>query len=88
LVIDPVANTAIWVRIIAAVAGAQVAVAAGGTDTNIDLALVPKGTGLLNLGVPTSTSATAGSAGALPAQVAGYATIKVGGVACKFPFYT
>lgn len=43
--------------------------------------------GQIGFGNTTATSATAGSNGAVPAQVAGYLTISVGGTAQKIPYF-
>ena len=60
-------------------AGSEVVLSAQGADTNIDLAILPKGAGLLRLG-----GSTAGSAGA----VAAYLQVKVGGTTYKVPLHS
>lgn len=67
--------------------GSGVTVAAQGTDTNIDLILTAKGSGVLNLGTGTATTATAGSGGTLPTEIAAYLDVKVGGTSFKIPLY-
>ena len=51
---------------------------AAGADTNIDIGIIPKGTGRLRLGGPT-----AGTAGA----ILGYLEVQVGGTVYKLPLY-
>ena len=43
--------------------------------------------GQVGLGSTTATSATAGSNGAVPAQVAGYIIANVGGTTVKIPYF-
>jgi len=70
-----------------AATGNPASVAAAGTDTNIDIYLDPQGTtGTIRFGVPTATSASAGSASALPGVPASYLIVKDGaGTSLKIP---
>jgi hypothetical protein len=58
------------IEITPTVTGSAPILSAGGTDTNIDLALTPKGTGVLRFGTLTATTDTA---------ISGYITIKDSG---------
>ena len=44
-------------------------------------------TATIGMSNATSTSATAGTSGVLPAQVAGYTTVNIGGTNYKIPYY-
>ena len=44
-------------------------------------------TATIGMSNATSTSATAGTSGALPAQVAGYVIVNIGGADYKMPYY-
>jgi len=70
-----------------AIAGAHPRLDTFGTSANIDLELHFTGTGTLSLYTPTSNSASAGGAAALPALPATYITIKSGGTTMKIPAY-
>lgn len=74
-----VANTVNYIETIGVGTGSSPAVAAIGTDANLDLLLRGQGTGVVDLSV-----VAAGSAGAL----AGYAVLKVNGVSVAIPFHT
>lgn len=50
-------------------------------------AAVPTSAGAISIGSATTTSATAGANGALPAQVAGYLSFYVGNTLRKIPYY-
>jgi hypothetical protein len=59
----------------------------GGTG-NVDLTLLPLGTGTIDLRVPTSTTIGAnGAASALTANPVGYIKIKVNGTTYQLPYY-
>lgn len=79
------------VEAIGAATGVAVAVRAGGTDTNIDLQMVPKGTGQLNLSLDATNLVTtvgaAGAGAALPANPVGYLRVKLNGTTRKIPYY-
>ena len=63
------ATTANYFQMYAKVAGSSPSLAVLGTDTNIDLALTPKGTGLVSFGTHTATALT----------ISGYVEIKDSG---------
>ena len=58
-----------------------------GAAADIDLGLGPKGNGKLSINSPTTNSAAAGSASALPALPKGYLTISINAVTVKVPYY-
>lgn len=63
------------------------ALGVGGTG-NVDLTLLPLGTGTIDLRVPTSTTIGAnGAASALTANPVGYLKIKVNGTTYQLPYY-
>lgn len=66
-------------EVIPGASGTGVSLVAAGDDTNVDLRLIPKGTGLLDIR-GTSVTASAGS------QL-GYFTIKIGGTTLKVPAF-
>lgn len=72
LQIPTLASAVNRVTINAAATGGPPQLISSGSDTNIHLRLSPKGTGTLWLDVPEGTSATGGSATALPSQPVGY----------------
>ena len=75
-----VANSVNYPTLLPSVSGAGYAgVDATGTDTNIDIKLSAKGSGVVDLG--TQTSGSAGGA-------AGYMVIKVSGNTYKVPLYS
>lgn len=68
--------------------GSPVQWVAAGTDANIDMQISPKGaSGVVNITATSSATATIGTAGAPPAQVAAYLPIKISGVSYKIPVY-
>lgn len=71
--------------------GTSPSIAATGSDTNIDLSLLPKGTGRLNITVNTANAVTtvgaAGGASALPATPLGYLRVTLNGSIRKIPYY-
>lgn len=89
LVVAGASNAVNNVTVTNAATGAAPQIQATGTDTNINLTLQPKGTGVVNFANPTTTTTApgAGGAGALPATPAGYMTIKVGGTSRQIPYY-
>jgi len=68
--VSAVASAANFLRAAGVAAGAAPTLVADGTDTNIDLALTPKGTGVVQFGFFTSNA---------DAPVTGYITIRDGG---------
>jgi hypothetical protein len=58
----------------------------GGSDTNRDIKLSAAGTGVVDLGTTSATTATAG-AQTLPANPAGFLNLKLNGTAIKVPYY-
>lgn len=83
-----VVNGVNFVQAAGAVASSPVAISSQGADTNIDLQIIPKGSGALWLGGALSTSATAGVNGATPATVAFFLTVKSSaGTTYKIPLY-
>lgn len=67
--------------------GTLSALGVGGTG-NVDLTLLPLGTGTIDLRVPTSTTIGAnGAAAVLTANPVGYVKIKVDGTAYQIPYY-
>lgn len=82
-------GTANYLMVTAANTGGGPQVSAAGTDTNVDIRLSPKGTGVVDFTpAPTTTTApSAGGAGALPATPAGYVEIKVNGTPRKVAYY-
>lgn len=79
------------VELLGSVTTSPVVVRAGGTDTNIDVQIIPKGTGLFNLSLDTTNLVTtvgvAGAATALPANPVGYLRVKLNGTIRKIPYY-
>lgn len=66
--------------------GSPPSLQAVGSDTNIDLELVPKGTGAVNVQATTATTATAGSI--VPTDFVGFIEIKLNGTLVKIPYYS
>lgn len=66
-------------------------IAVTGTDSNIDLMLLPKGTGRLRIDVNATNAVTtvgaAGAASALPATPTGYLRVIINGTSRKIPYY-
>jgi hypothetical protein len=85
--IPPVANPANWLVLVGAPAGGAVGIVAGGGDTNINLALHPKGTGVPDMKSQATVGANAGSAAALPANPSGYMVLILNGAIVKIPYY-
>ncbi len=79
------------IEVTGAVTGSPATIAAQGSDTNIDLALSPKGTGRLNISINTANTVTtvgaAGGASALPATPLGYLRTTINGSIRKIPYY-
>lgn len=84
--VEPVSSPANQLGLYGNIAGSAPAVAAIGSDTNIDLTLAAKGTGQLNLGTGTTNTASAGTI-TPPSQVAGYMIVKISGASFKIPYY-
>jgi len=85
-----IASSVNYLSVKPSVTGAQVQILAEGSDTNIDLAMVAKGTGQLRLGTPTVlTVGATGAAAAPPANPQGYAQIKLdaNGTTYRIPLY-
>lgn len=83
-------NSAVnYVGIYGSISGVSPTIAALGMDANLNLALIPKGTGLIALGGSNGSSATAGSAAALPAAPQTYLNViyTVDGQTYKIPLY-
>ena len=55
-VVDNTASAVNWLQVTGAATGGAPVVSARGSDTNIDLALTPKGTGNVRFGTLTATS--------------------------------
>ncbi len=72
-------TSANWLTVDSAVAGGAPKIWCQGSNANIDLALEPKGTGVLNI----SSSGVSGSVGSL----FGYLSVKVNGTPFKIPLY-
>lgn len=69
-----------------ATSGNPASIVGQGADTNFDILIDPAGTGTLRLAVPTATSASIGSASALPGVPATYLIVKDGaGSSLKIP---
>jgi hypothetical protein len=66
--------------------GTPVIIQTGGSDTNRDIKLSAAGTGVVDLGTTSATTATAG-AQTLPANPAGFLNLKLNGSAIKVPYY-
>jgi Pectate lyase superfamily protein len=77
-VVSAPASSVNAVNLAGSAAGVPVSVYPTGADANVDLQLLPKGSGQLHLGGPI-----AGSAGA----VVGYLTVKIGGTSYKVPYH-
>lgn len=77
--VDMAASTVNYVGVLATATGVSPRVYASGTDVDVDLSLVPKGAGYLNLGGPALTG-TAGTQ-------AGFILLKYNGTAFKIPAY-
>lgn len=86
-----VSNMVNRVELVGAATGAPIILRAGGTDTNIDVQVTPKGTGVLNLSLdPTNLVTTVGATGAassLPANPLGYLRVRLNGTVRKIPYY-
>jgi hypothetical protein len=84
------ANTGAWLTVAPAYGTKVCTISTGGT-TNADLAIRAAGSGLLVLDKAsnTTTSASPGTSGAPPQQVAGYMMVKIGdsGQTVKIPYY-
>jgi hypothetical protein len=59
----------------------------GGSDTNRDIKISAAGTGVVDLGTTSATTASAG-AQVLPANPAGFLNLKLNGSAIKVPYYS
>jgi hypothetical protein len=84
-----VVSAANYVSVYGSIAGVSPTIAASGSDTNINLSLSPKGTGLLGFGGATASSATSGSGSSLPSTPAGYLEfiLNSNGITYKIPYY-
>jgi hypothetical protein len=78
-------------EILGSATGSATIIRNGGTDTNIDLQIGPKGTGQINLALDATNLVTTvgatGAASALPANPVGYLRIKMNGTTRKIPYY-
>lgn len=79
------------VEVVGSATGNPIVVRAAGTDSNIDVQLTPKGTGVFNLSLDSgnlaSTVGSAGAASALPATPSGYLRVRLNGTIRKIPYY-
>lgn len=65
LYVSPTASAVNYLQVTGAVTGTAPTISAQGSDTNIDFAITPKGTGKVKLGAVGSVSITGGSSGQL-----------------------
>jgi len=87
LVVPPVANSVNYLILAGAPAGGQVGVLANGSDADIDIKLVPRGAGYVDLNGAITSTATSGGATALPATPSSYISVKIDGAIRKIPCY-
>ena len=96
-VLNGISNSANYFMVSSAATAGTPIMQVVGSDTNINLELLAKGTGTIVLGSPlnslkvnasTVTSATGGSATALPALPVGYITATLNGSTVHIPYYS
>lgn len=89
LLVENVANAVNFVDVAGGITGSAVRIKADGSDANINLQLLPKGSGYLDLGGPALTLGASGGSGTLPAAPVGFLTVQFNGDGgtYKIPLY-